>query len=143
MPHAFTGWIAPEACRELLSITDGFNLFGSESWDGFRLWGSEEYRACVEYGGPIFQKATERDLFPVYGSIPHLTSVSVTEGSVVATDWEVFESAQHGWGEVIASDLFEYIRTLIVVREAYGYDEGWPSDWWGPYASHGSRYDRE
>jgi hypothetical protein len=70
-------------------------------------------------------------------------SISVAEGSVVATDWESYENVQHDWGKLIATDLFEYIRTLIEVREVYGYDEGWPSDWWSPYASHGSRYDRE
>jgi hypothetical protein len=142
-PHALTGWIAHEACRELLSIADGFNLFGTEPWNGFRLWGSVEYRECVEHGRPIAQQATERGLLPVYGSIPHLTSVSVLDGSVVSSDWENFEKIQHGWGKVIAGDLAEYIRTLIQVREAYGDDEGWPSDWWDPYASHGDRYDRE
>ena len=39
-------------------------------------------------------------------------------------------------------DLYEYIRTVIAVREAYGAEAGFPSDWWSPYASHGTRYDR-
>ena len=99
-----------------VSITDGLSLLGTEPWDGFRLWGTQEYDLCVLYGGPIFQPAGDDGLFPNYGSIPHLISVSI---------------------------LYEYLRTLIAVREAYGYEEGHPSDWWYPYATHGTRYDRE
>jgi hypothetical protein len=135
--------VVPSPCREVLSITDGFNLFGTEPWDGFRLWGTQDYDRCVQLGGPIFEQAVEDGLFPIYGSIPHLTSVSIRDGSVVATDWECYGDVQDGWGAVIAPDLYEYLRTLIAVREAHGYEEGHPSDWWSPYASHGTRYDRE
>jgi hypothetical protein len=124
--------VVPSACRQVLSITDGFNLFGTEPRDGIRLWGTQDYDRCVQHGGPIFEQALEDDLFPIYGSIPHLTSVSIRDGSVVATDWECYGDVQDGWGAVIASDLYEYLRTLIAVREAYGYEEGHPSDWWSP-----------
>lgn len=46
----------------------------------------------------------------------------------LATDWEVYGQAQHSWRAVIAPDLYEYLRTLILVREAYGYDANYPSD---------------
>jgi len=137
------GWLVPSACRKVHSITNGFNLFGTQPWDGFRFWGTQDYDCCVKHGGPIFEQAVEGGLFPIYGSIPHLTSVSLQDGSVVSTDWECYGDDQDGWGTVIASDLYEYLRTLIVVREAYGYEEGHPSDWWSPYASHGTRFDRE
>ena len=142
-PQPLLGWAHSEVCRELHSLTDGFALFGLEPWVGFRLWGSEEYLECIESGGPIFQQSQEGKLLPIYGSIPHLASVSVDDGVVVATDWENYGQVEHGWRRVIAIDLPEYIRTVIDVREAYGEDEGLPADWWGPYASHGTRYDRE
>jgi hypothetical protein len=62
---------------------------------------------------------------------------------VVATDWEVYGQAQHGWRSVIAADLYEYLCTLILIREAYGDEGDFPSDWWAPYAIHGKRYDQE
>ena len=31
----------------------------------------------------------------------------------------------------------------MLVREGYGYEEDYPSDWWAPYASYGKRYDQE
>lgn len=136
------GWIVPSASRDVFSITDGLNLFGTEP-NGFRLWGTHDYDACVQFGGPIFEQAGRDGLFPIYGDMPHLTSISIADGSVVATDWEIYGAARHGWGVAIAPDLYEYLRALIVVREAYGYEEDHPSDWWAPYASHGKRYDRE
>ena len=141
LPEACAGWNVPELCRELHSITDGFILFGPDRWNGFRLWGAADYRECSDWDGPIFRQATEWNLFPVYGSIPHLASVSLVDGKVLATDWEIVGQVQHGWGKVIAGDLSKYVRTVIEVREAYG-DEGMPADWWRPYASHGNRYDQ-
>ena len=41
---------------------------------------------------------------------------------------------------VLPRTLRDYIRTLIHVREAYGYDEDRLEDWWHPYATHGARY---
>jgi len=137
------GWSVPAACREVFSITDGLDLFGTEPPHGFRLWGTHDYDLCVRYGGPIFRQAGQDGLFPIYGTIPHLTSISIPDGCVVATDWEVYGNEQHGWRAVIAPDLAEYLRTLIVVREAYGYEEDYPCDWWSAYASHGTRYDLE
>jgi hypothetical protein len=134
-----SGWVVPPPCREVFSITDGLNLFGA---DGFRLWGTRDYDACVQYGGRIFEQAGQDGLFPIFGDIPHLVSISIPDGSVISTDWEVYGKAQHGWRAAIAPDLFEYLRTLIVVREAYG-DEDYPSDWWWPYAAQGKRYDLE
>jgi len=137
------GWVVPSACREVFSITDGLNLFSADPLHAFRLWGSHDYDVCVQHGGPIVGQAGQDGLFPIHGDIPHLTSISIPDGSVVATDWEVYGQAQHSWRAVIAPDLYEYLRTLILVREAYGYDGDFPSDWWSPYASHGKRYDRE
>src|SRR5215470_4174068 len=94
--------------------------------------GGHDYDVCVQYGGPIFGQAGQYGLFPIYGDIPHLTSISIPDGSVVATDWEVYGQAQHSWRAVIAPDLHEYLRTLIAVRDAYGYEEDYPSDWWAP-----------
>src|SRR5215470_2955465 len=136
------GWVVPSACREVFSITDGLNLFGAQP-DGFRLWGTHDYDECVRYGGPIFEQATQDGLFPIYGDIPHLTSISIPDGSVMATDWEVYGQAQHSWRLVIAADLYVYLRTLIIVSEAYGYEEDHPADWWSSYASYGKRYDQE
>lgn len=135
------GWTVPAACREVLSITDGFNLFGTETWNAFRLWGSQDYDFCVQDGGPIFQQAVNEGLFPIFGLIPHLTSVSLSDGSVRSTDWECYADAQQGWCNVIAPDLFEYLRTVIVVREAYGVEDEFSCNWWDPYASHGTRFD--
>jgi hypothetical protein len=99
--------------------------------------------AAGELASTIFAQAGQDGLFPIHGDIPHLTSVSIPDGCVVATDWEVYGQAQHGWRAVIAADLYEYLRTVILVREAYGDQEAFPSDWWAPYASRGKRYDRE
>jgi hypothetical protein len=137
------GWVVPSACRDVLSITDGLDLFSADPSHVFRLWGAHDYDVCARYGGPIFAQAGQDGLFPIYGDIPHLTSVSIADGCVVATDWEVYGQAQHGWRAVIAADLSEYLRTVILVREAYGDEEDCPSDWWGPYAIQGKRYDRE
>jgi len=137
------GWVVPSACRDLFSITDGLNLFSAEPPHAFRLWGTHDYNACVQYGGPIFEQARQDGLFPIYGDIPHLSSILILDGSVVATDWEVYGVARHGWRLAIAPDLYEYLRTLMLVREAYGYEEDYPSDWWAPYASYGKRYDQE
>jgi hypothetical protein len=136
-------WVVPPACQEVFAITDGFSLFGTEDYNGFRLWGTKDYFLCFESGGGICEQAVHDGLFPIYGLVPHLTSVSVSDGFVVATDWECFGDVKSGWRRVIAPDLFDYLRALIAVREAYGNEEGYPSDWWGPYASHGTRYDLE
>jgi hypothetical protein len=137
------GWIVPSACRDVFSITDGLDLFSADPSHVFRLWGTHDYDVCVQYGGPIFAQAGQDGLFPIYGDIPHLTCVSIPDGRVVATDWEVYGQAQHGWRAVITADLYEYLRTVILVREAYGDEGDFPSDWWAPYASQGKRYDRE
>jgi hypothetical protein len=137
------GWLVFSACREVFSLTDGLDLFSADPSHVFRLWGTNDYDVCARYGGPIFAQAGQDGLFPIYGDIPHLTSVSIADGSVVATDWEVYGQAQHGWRAVIAADLYELLRTVILVREAYGDEEDFPSDWWAPYASQGKRYDRD
>jgi hypothetical protein len=129
------GWVVPSACRDVLSITDGLDLFSADPSHVFRLWGAHDYDVCARYGGPIFAQAGQDGLFPIYGDIPHLTSVSIADGCVVATDWEVYGQAEHGWRAVIAADLSEYLRTVILVREAYGDEEDCPSDWWGPTPS--------
>lgn len=133
------GWHVPETCSRILATTDGFWLFGNEAWNGFKFWGSQEYQAPVR----LIKQIDDEKLFPIFGEIPHLVSISSTDGAVVASDWEEYHKPEQGWGEVIAPTLQEYIRTLIQVREAYGYEEDQPSDWWHPYASHGDRYDLE
>lgn len=132
------GWQVPAACAQILAITDGFWLFGTQSWDGFRFWGSQEYRAPTD----LIQQMVEERLFPIFGQIPHLASVSTVDGTVVASDWEVYRRPEHGWRKRIAPTVEEYLRTLIKVREAYGEGDQ-ASDWWHPYAAHGTRYDLE
>jgi hypothetical protein len=141
LSQSLRGWIVPEISESLLAITDGFALFGSRPSECFRLWGSAHYAECRRYGGPISGQSAEEMLFPVFGDIPHLTSISIPDGTVVATDWEVHGRPEQGWHKVIAKDLKEYIRTVIEVREAYGDGEESPSDWWHPYASRGTRLD--
>jgi hypothetical protein len=63
--------------------------------------------AAGELATAIFAQAGQDGLFPIYGDIPHLTCVSIPDGRVVATDWEVYRQAQHGWRAVIAADLYE------------------------------------
>jgi hypothetical protein len=134
------GWVVPSIYRQMLHITDGLSLFGTGT-HAFRLWGSFDYRTCSE----LFRQGTvEERLFPIFGEIPHLTSLSDIDGSVLCTDWECFgDRSDDGWRREIAANLQEYVRTVIQVREAYGYEEEWPSDWWRPYASHGTRFDLE
>jgi hypothetical protein len=139
-PHL--GWVLPKIVEDILAITDGFILFGPDPWNGFRLWGSADYLECTRHGGPIAEQAMHDGLLPIFGEIPHLTSISVPDGTVVATDWEVYDRPEHGWRKDIAADLKDYIRTVIGVREAYGDEDEFHSDWWRPYASHGTRLDR-
>jgi len=67
----------------------------------------------------------------------------MADGAIVSSDWEVYRQPEHGWGRIIAPDLRKYLRTLVHVREQYGYDEPYAKDWWHPYAMHGDRYDLE
>src|SRR5262249_22517968 len=78
------GWVVPSACRETFAITNGLNLFSADPTHVFRLWGSNDYDDCARYGGPILAQAGQDGLFPIYGDIPHLTSVSIADGGVVA-----------------------------------------------------------
>lgn len=143
LDFALDGWNVPAVCQEVLSIADGFRLFGTEPWDSFQFWGSKDFQSIYSEGDQIHDQASCLGLFPICGEIPHLTSVSVEDGAVVATDWEVFGNRQNGWLQPIAKDLAEYIQTLVHVREAYPVDGDMPSDWWWPYAHHGTRYDLE
>jgi hypothetical protein len=139
MASPLRSWQVPEICRRVFTITNGFCLFGNESWNGFKFWGSPEYQADVQ----LAEQAVAEKLFPIFGEIPHLVSISISDGTVLATDWEDYRRPEHGWGSVIAPNLEDYIRILIHVRDAYGYDEEQSSDWWHPYASHGTRFDLE
>jgi hypothetical protein len=123
----------------MLSLCDGFSLFHLDP--PFRIFGSVDYQ---ELDGSIGSDGRQVGLLPVFGDYPHLTSIVVSTGAVVASDWEVCGELEHGWLRPIAGSFGEYIRTVIDVREAYGDPEdAWPSDWWAPYASHGNRYDLE
>jgi len=133
-------WQVPEICQRIASITDGFWLFGKEIWDGFKFWGSHDYQQLPVW---LIEQALAERLFPIAGQVPDLVSISAANGAVLASDWEVHHQPEHGWGKIIAPTLHEYIRTLIHVREAYGYDDDCPSDWWRPYADFGTRYDLE
>lgn len=139
MASRLQGWQVPKICQDVFAITNGFSLFSSKKWQAFKFWGSQDYQAAKQL---VEQVAAER-LFPIFGEIPHLVSISTTDGAVLATDWEDYHQPEHGWGKVIAPTLGEYIRTVIQVRDAYGYDEDQPADWWHPYAAHGTRFDLE
>ncbi len=134
------GWNVPELCRQIFAVTDGFWLFGTKSWDGFRFWGSAEFDEFGT-GDPILVQAVQKGLFPICGEVPHLTSVRISDGSVVSTDWEAYQQPDQGWGKVIAPSLPDFLRALIQVREAYGNDDDQPADWWHPYSMHGTRFD--
>ncbi|MGV3605997.1 MAG: hypothetical protein ACO1RA_06285 [Planctomycetaceae bacterium] len=139
MARLLRGWQVPVICQKIFAITDGFLLFGKESWNAFKFWGSKDYEISVE----LIQQLVAEKLFPIFGEIPHMVSISSTNGVVLATDWEVYRRPEHGWGKVIAPTLEEYIQTVVHVREAYGDNEDQPTDWWHPYASHGTRFDLE
>lgn len=139
MASRLQGWQVPEICRRVFAVTDGFWLFGKESWNGFKFWGSQDYHASVQ----LIEQVVAEKLFPIFGEMPHLVSISTTDGAVLASDWEDYHRPELGWGRIIAPTLPDYIRTLIHVREAYGYEEDQPADWWHPYASHGTRFDLE
>lgn len=138
-PNPLSGWPGHKDIERLLSICDGFSLFYPDP--PFRIFGSGDY----EYlDSAIGCDARRFGLLPVFGDCPHLTSVIVSSGAVVATDWEVCGEPQSGWLRPIAGSFGEYVRTVIEVREAYGDPkDAWPSDWWDPYASSGYRYDLE
>jgi hypothetical protein len=140
MAGVLPGWEVPDLCKQIFAIANGFLLFGTDPWNAFKFWDSQDYIECCDQ---VHQQAVEEGLFPFFGEIPHLTSILLTNGSVVSSDWEDFRKPEHGWGEVIALTLQEFMLTLMQIRERYGYDEGHPADWWSPYASHGSRYDLE
>jgi hypothetical protein len=99
------GWVLPKIVESILALTDGFVLFGPHPWDGFRFWGGDDYHECSRHGGPIEEQAVRDGLHPIRGNIPHLTSISVPDGTVVATDREVYGRPEHGWRKVIAADL--------------------------------------
>ena len=134
-------WNVPALCARILEVTDGFWLFGEQAWNGFHFWGRANYAELREGGGGIVEQARARDLYPFFGEIPHLVSVYLASGAVVATDWEVYDQPEQGWGRVIAPDLPSYVNTLIDVREAHGGEH--PAEWWQPYATYGDRYDLE
>lgn len=134
-------WPCHSSHRILLSICDGFCLFGKDSWNSFRILGSEELPVPdpLDYAG---NRSRELGIVPIFGGIPHCASVRADDGAVVASDWE-FEGDE-GWLSVIAPSIAIYVASVIAVREAYGYDEdGMPSDWWYPYSAHGERFDLE
>jgi len=141
MSQNLEGWRVPEFCQRMFTMADGFWLFGNNTWDGFKFWGRDDYQAAVRFGGPIFRQSVDGGLFPIFGDIPHLVSVSLASGAVVSSDWEVYRCPEQGWGRDIASSIPEYIKTLIHVREAFGYQDESPSDWWHPYAMYGDRHD--
>jgi hypothetical protein len=145
------GWLVPEICKDIFAVTDGFQLFGPRPWNGFHFWGSQDYndadsiheQVVREHAihDQVHDQVSREQLFPFFGDIPHLVSISVPDGAVVCTDWEDYHRPERGWRQQIAANLKVYFATLILVREAYGYEDDSPSDWWSPYASHGTRFD--
>lgn len=126
----------PDSYRQLLSICDGIDFFGTQPWDRCRLWGSSDF------DNDILHSSCQIGVFPIFGEIPHLTSIRLSDGAIVSTDWEVEGDARNGWLRPIAENLSEYVQTIIKVQEAYGDPpDGMPADWWGPYALYGNRYD--
>src|SRR5262245_20524508 len=102
------GWVVPSSCRDIRSITDGLDLFSADPSHVFRLWGARDYDVCARRGGPIFAQAGQDGLFPIYGDIPHLTSVSIAAGCVVATDWELYGQDADVRRAHLAADLCAY-----------------------------------
>ena len=138
--NPLAGWPRHPKLEKLLALCDGFALF--HPGPPLRIFGSQDYQELRD--SEINSDSSRLGLLPILGDCPHLTSLLVSTGAVVATDWEVKAQPQDGWLRHIAGSFEEYIRTAIEVREAYGEPEGaWPSDWWGPYASSGDRYDLE
>ncbi len=137
MATVLKGWQVPEICQRIFAITDGFWLFGQKIWNGFKFWDSHDYQLNVW----MIENAIADKLFPIVGEVPHLVSISTIDGAVLKSDWEVRHQPEHGWGEIIAPTLQDYIRTLIQIREAYPDDGERPSEWWAPYANSGVRYD--
>lgn len=126
----------PSEYGQLLAICDGVDFFGRESWDRFRLWGS------LDFDADIMERSHRFGVFPIFGEVPHLASIKLDTGSVVATDWECEGDVEDGWLSPIAGTFREYVRTAIEIRESFGYDPaGMPADWWHPYAVDGTRYD--
>ena len=128
----------PEHYASLLAICDGVDFFGRDAWDCFHLWGSTDFDAH------IMERSFGLRVFPIFGQIPHLASIKVIDGAIVATDWEVEGDTANGWLAPIAPSLSDYVVTTIKIRDAYGYHpDGMHADWWQPYALHGSRFDLE
>jgi hypothetical protein len=140
VPGVFGSWPVHATHARILSICDGFSLFGRESWDGFTFHGSKELREFLDYLSHEKTKSRELGITPILGQMPHIVSMRASDGAIVRSDWE--DQDGDGWLSIIAPDVFEYVATVISVREAYGYDkDGMPSDWWSPYAYSGSRFD--
>ena len=139
------GWNASADLQQIHSISDGFRLFGPNEWNGFAFLNAADYRLLRrDY---IFEASLDLGIVPIFGEGPHLSSVRVSDGVVVSTDWECEGDVEGGaWLKPIAPSIPKYVATVIEVREAYGLDDSQdatPSDWWHPYASHGDRYDLE
>jgi len=81
--------------------------------------------SASRYGGPIPGQAVREGLLPIFGEIPHLTSISISDGTIVAYGLgKSTAKPEQGWCEVIAYWTSRTtFRTVIDVREAYG-DQG-------------------
>src|SRR5262249_32896110 len=137
-------WPCHPSHAAILSICDGFTLFGSEYVDGFAFYGSRELLPNSDdyIGDEIAAPSRRLGIVPMFGDVPHCVSVRAADGAVVESDWESGEGER--WLRVIAPSLSEYIATLLTVREAYRDPEDRkPIDWWYPYARIGDRVDLE
>ena len=133
-----------EQHNQILKICDGFHLFDEHNQIGFFLWGSEDF--SYQWYPELTDDCLQEGICPFAGSIPHNVSVRLSDGAVVATDWEDYSDKEY-FGRKIENDVFTYIRTIIELWEKYDataedgdYEH---SSWWSSYANYGDREDLE
>src|SRR5262249_41572180 len=122
-------WRCHPSHAAILSICDGFTLFGSEYVDGFAFYGSRELLPNSDdyIGDEIAAPSRTLGIVPMFGDVPHCVSVRAADGAIVESDWESGEDER--WLRVIAPSLSEDIATLLTDRQAHGEPEdGRPKD---------------
>src|SRR5262245_17007184 len=89
-PNPLSRWPRHGDIERMLSLCDGFSLFHPDP--PFRIFGSVDYQ---ELDWSIGSDARQFGILPIFGDCPHLTSIVVSTGSVVASDWEVCGQLEH------------------------------------------------
>ena len=126
----------PQLYSGLLRICNGFTLFPDHPYGPISFWGTSDLLADAKFDDDIVKQSITRGFCPIYGRTPHLTSIRISDQSIIATDWEVADNEPQGWCRPVAPSMSELVQTLLKV-----YDADPATDWCQTYVSHGSRYD--